>query len=508
MSAMSVFDHSHSGFSIRRLGRRIESLPALLFLIPFVVGITLHDSVILSWGIVVAALGISLLFAFMLHNRGYAPLFIGVAMLTCGYLCAELRVTRNDIPYGRELELVVELESIPADRGNYRTSEGRITAWNADSLWHKADSRVILWLRDDSIGEGDIVRLCGTLQERMSKFEPYDELLRRRGFVGGIGVDSGTISGVEHSSTTLHSSAVRHLEQYMRDSTAYATAEAMVVGSRRMITPELREAYSRTGLAHLMAVSGLHLGIVLLVVGWLLRPLVIIHRGLIPYNLLIIVALWVYAIMSGGSASVMRAALMFSVLHLSTILSRNPYSLNTLAAVVICMLVFDPNYLYDISFQLSVVAVAGIVTWGVPMLRALNIGRKPMSWLWSTIIISVVATLWTMPLVSHTFGGIPIAGIVVTPLAMITAYLILGFGIFALILPIPVAQLFVWCMERSAWLQNMVVERASWWPYSSIEYRMTEGQVAIIYALIVLITLGIWCFKPKKVVTLSEDDLE
>lgn len=479
-----------------------------MLLVPLVAGIMLHENLTLTWGIVIAIYGISLLCSFALRSGGYAPLFIILAMFFTGYICAELGSLHCDIPYDRELELVVEVESVPVDRDNYRSAEGRITAWSEDSLWRKADSRVMLWLRSDSINEGDRIGLSGTLRERMSKFEPYDNLLRRRGFVGSVGADSGTISGVEHSSTTLHSRAVRHLEQYMRDSMSYATAEAMVVGSRRMITTELREAYSHTGLAHLMAVSGLHIGIVLLVVGWLLRPMVIIHRGLIPYNLLIIVALWVYAIMSGGSASVMRAALMFSVLHLSTILSRNPYSLNTLAAVVICMLVFDPNYLYDISFQLSVVAVAGIVTWGVPMLRALNIGQKPVSWLWSTIIISVVATLWTMPLVSHTFGGIPIASIVVTPLAMITAYLILGFGILTLILPSPVAQPFAWCMERSAWLQNMIVERASWWPYASLDYRMTEGEVVIIYALIVLITLGIWCFKPKKVVTLSEDDLE
>lgn len=505
---MSVFDHSHSRFSLERLGRRLEALPALLMLIPMIVGILLHEYTVLHWGLTVVLLVVALVASIVLRYRAYAPLFVAVALVAFGYVVTELRSIKSAIPYDTDLELMVEVESIPVEREGYRTSEGTITAWRDDAAWCEADSRVMLWLHSDSVGEGDRLRLNGSVRERISRFEPYDKLLHRRGFVGGVGVDSSLVVATERGDLSLHSRAVRHLDQYLRDTASYATAEAMVVGSRRMITPELRKAYSSTGLSHLMAVSGLHLGIVLLVVGWLLRPIVVVHRGVVVYRVLIIVALWVFAVMSGSSPSVLRAALMFSVLQLADLISRNSWSLNTLAAIVVAMLIYRPDYLYDISFQLSVVAVAGIVTWGVPIIRRVGERRGPMSWLWSTIIISVVATLWSMPLVSHTFGTVPIVGVIVAPVVMLTAYLIIGFGVVALLLPGPLAEPFAWCMERGAWLQNCVVERASWWPWASLEYQMSGAEVATIYALFAAITLCGWMYREKKVVTLSVDDFE
>lgn len=505
---MSVFDHSHNRFSLKHLGRRLEALPALLVLIPVVVGILLHEYAVLHWGLTVVLLATALVASIVFRYRAYAPLFVVVALVAFGYVVTELRSVRSDIPYDADLELMVGVESIPIERNGYRISEGVVTAWRGDGAWHEVDSRVMLWLHSDSVGEGDRLRFHGSVRERISRFEPYDKLLHRRGFVGGVGVDSSLVVASERGDLTLHSRAVRHLEQYMRDSVSYATAEAMVVGSRRMITPELRKAYSSTGLSHLMAVSGLHLGIVMLVVGWLLRPIVVVHRGVVVYRVLIIVALWVFAVMSGGSPSVLRAALMFSVLQLADLISRSSWSLNTLAAIVVAMLIYRPDYLYDISFQLSVVAVAGIVVWGVPIVRRVGERRGPMSWLWSTIIISVVATLWSMPLVSHTFGTVPIVGVIVAPVVMLTAYLILGFGVVTLLLPAPLAEPFAWCMERSAWLQNIIVERASWWPWASLEYQMSGAEVAAVYALFALATLCGWMYREKKVVTLSVDDFE
>ena len=174
--------------------------------------------------------------------------------------------------------------------------------------------------------------------------------------------------------------AIEKLDRYASDSTAHSVVEAMVAGTRHAMTPELRDSYSTTGLAHLMAVSGLHLGIVLLVVNVLLRPLCFIHRGHMLCNILAIVAVWIFAILSGASPSVVRAALMLSVLQLSNIISPRYNSMNSLLFTVFVMLMFRPGYLYDISFQLSVLAVVGIagllhcVFYFVPVLNTISSG--------------------------------------------------------------------------------------------------------------------------------------
>jgi competence protein ComEC len=283
----------------------------------------------------------------------------------------------------------------------------------------------------------------------------------------------------------------------------------MVAGSRHAMPNELRDAYSKTGLSHLMAVSGLHLGIVLMVVSFMLLPLRFVHRGHRIAALLAIVAIWFYAIMSGALPSVVRAAIMLSVLQLSFVISARYNSLNALAVTIFAMLVYRPNYLFDISFQLSVVAVIGIVVWAVPIIRTARSWPRPVTAIYSLFVVGAVATLWTLPIVSHTFGNLPITGVVVTPCVMLFAYAIVSCGILAVVLPIWLGAPFAAVAEWAARIQNGVVEWASNLPFASVEYAMPKWGVALCYTLYVAITLLYWSKNQKKVVTLPRyDDLE
>jgi competence protein ComEC len=235
-----------------------------------------------------------------------------------------------------------------------------------------------------------------------------------------------------------------------------------------------------------------------MVVTLLLSPVIFVRHGHRLHNVLVVVVLWVYVVMAGASASLVRAALMFSFLQLAQASSRRYNSLNSLSAALFAMLIYRPNYLYDISFQLSVMAVMGIVVWGVPLIRRVAHGGFVMRSLLTTLIIGATATLWTMPIVSHTFGNIPYLGVIITPVAMLTAYVVVGCGIFALILPHPLSMPFGWVMEHAAWVQNSFVERVASERWVTINYSLSEGGVATIYAIFLLITLVIWSICEKK----------
>lgn len=498
---MSASDHSHNGnrVSLATLGHRLESMPMLLISILVAIGIVIADNVVLPFYGVLATM-LCCIGILWLSRASYVRwCYLAVAIIAFGYIVAELRAPKATTPYDYQCDMVVSVDGIPAQRDGYRIADGHISAWHDGIRWHEADNRVQLWIRSDSIEHGSIAHITSKLQSRISRHSGYNELLYRRGYVGGVGINDYNISAIEQGDFEgMQHWTVQKLGYYHSDSAAHATLEAMVAGSRANLTPTLREAYSRTGLAHLMAVSGLHLGIVLIVVSMLLAPLRLVHRGHRAIHLLVIIALWLFAYMSGASPSVIRAAIMLTTVELSLISSLRFNPINMLATAIFLMLVYRPNYLFDISFELSATAVFGIVAWGIPLLRTITTRHFVGSSLLSTLIVGVVASLWTLPIISHSFGNIPLVGVVLTPIVMVFCYVIIGGGILALILPSVLSTPFIAIAEWAGEMQNNIVLWASEWPFAAIDYRLSESGVAICYALFAIITAVGWSINRKK----------
>lgn len=498
----------HKQLSIKVLWRRLVSAPMLLVLLPFVAGILLASSFTLPVLGVVVALCVAVALGWLTQSRRMSWGYVAVALLLFGYLVAEYRTPRASMPYNSVVEMDIVVSGIPAQREGYRVAKGRVIGWREDDEWSRADDKVQLWLRNDTIGNGDRVVVYGRVRERMSRFEGYDKLLRNRGYIGGVSIESNILDVTHTEYSSLNHRAVRRLARYATDSLSHATAEAMVTGSRHAMPKQLREAYSQTGLSHLLAVSGLHLGIVLLVVMAMLMPLRLLHRGHRIANVVVIAALWLFAVMSGLSPSVVRAAIMLTMLQLARLTSSVSNSVNILAVTLFVMLLYRPSYLYDISFQLSALAVAGILLWGQPLVRRIG-GPWSVKAVASTLIIGVVATLWTLPVVSYIFGNLPLAGVVITPVVMLFAYIVVAGGLFALLLPYPVAFPFAALCEWGARMQNTVVLWAAECGFTGVEYRISGVGVVLCYALFALITLVLWSVNRKKVITLPKyvDDI-
>lgn len=477
-------------------------MPMLIISLSFALGIVVADSFSVPLWAIFSGVILAGVMALVVRSS-LRLVYCTLAIALLGYAASVVREPHATMPYDVPCNMVVVVRGLPAPRDGYRVAEGRVEAYEADDGWHRVDERVQLWLRSDSLAEGDRALVEGHLVRRMSRYEGYDVLLCRRGYVGGVGVnDFNLISVDKRRATTLQQRAVERLGRYCGDSLSHATVEAMVAGSRSGITAELREAYSRTGLSHILAVSGLHLAVVAQAVGWLLMPLALVHRGHRLRNLLVIVALWLFAFASGASPSVLRAATMFSVVQLAHLSSSRYNSLNALMATIFLMLVYRPNYLYDLSFQLSVLAVVGIVVWAVPIVRGIRSRSTVLRILLSSFAVGVVATLWTMPIVSYHFNNLPLIGVVVTPLLLPLSSVIVGLGVVALALPSLLSTPFIALAEWVAWVQNRAVMVASepWW--AGVEYRLDEGAVFAIYALYAIITVVMWSVERKKVITL------
>lgn len=194
---------------------------------------------------------------------------------------------------------------------------------------------------------------------------------------------------------------------------------------------------------------------------------------------------------------------MFTMLQ-SALASASEYNgLNALAAAAFGMLLWNPAWLGDISFQLSFAAVAAILAWGVPLCRRLRTRRRALNPITDALAVSLAATLATAPLVSHTFGIVPLAGVVVNPAAILLGSVVVLAGALWMLLPVGwAAPAFECVLSHTAEGLNALARVTADLPCAAAEYALGGGATAAVYLFFALATVVAWSAEPKKSVHL------
>lgn len=263
----------------------------------------------------------------------------------------------------------------------------------------------------------------------------------------------------------------------------------VALGQKSSISPTLRKAYSQAGAAHVLALSGLHLGII-----WALLGVICPWRRRVPFTMFMIVTVWTYVLFAALPPSAVRAAIMLTLMSLATLTGRQGASLNTLAFAAIIILLFSPPAVYDLGFQLSFAAVAFIVVFTNPIISFL-----PTKWRvthpWTTRIISMiavscVANLGTLPLVALNFSRIPIyiiaANLVAIPLITVLLWtfavsmIVMAAGAPTILLT-PVTTM----LNITATALNTSMTFIASLPNSSISINISTIQATILYIAII-----------------------
>ena len=217
-----------------------------------------------------------------------------------------------------------------------------------------------------------------------------------------------------------------------------AVVSALTVGDKSAITPELRAVYSATGASHVLSLSGMHIAMLAAILMLLFRPLCRLKGGKKLRTLLVLAALWFFAILSGLSAPVIRATCMFTLYVAGTFFAGKRMSgLSVWILTAFLMLVYNPFYLFDIGFQLSFTAVAFILLCYAPLSRCLPIRNRVLRYFWEVTALSVVAQLGTSPFILLYFGTFPtyflLANWLVAPLSfLIMAAAVAFLALFAI----------------------------------------------------------------------------
>ncbi len=239
------------------------------------------------------------------------------------------------------------------------------------------------------------------------------------------------------------------LRKYVKGDRAIGVAEALLTGYRGDMDKELSWQYAGTGAAHIIAISGLHLVMIQQALFFIFVPITRFRHGKNIRAGFVIIFLWVFAIITGAGASVLRAALMLTILSSGEVIGRKGNSYNSLAASAFLLLLYNPNLLFDIGFQLSYSAVLSIFIFNAPIQHLVQTNNYLLHKAWEMFAVTLSAQVLTLPFVVYYFHQFPVyfllANLAAIPLSWVALNLML---ILTLVL--------WWAGPVAAWLGRLI----------------------------------------------------
>ena len=213
-----------------------------------------------------------------------------------------------------------------------------------------------------------------------------------------------------------------------------AIINALILGQRQDLSKDIYDSYTDAGAVHILAVSGLHVALILLLLNFALKPLRRFKYGKEATIIILVVLMWCFAIIAGLSASVTRAVTMFSIIAIGMHLRRPTNIYNTLAISIFVLLLFKPLFLFDVGFQLSYLAVVAIVAIQPRLVKLWQPKNFVLSKVWDYFTVGIAAQFGVVPISLYYFHQFPglffVANIIIIPFLGF----ILGIGILVIIL--------------------------------------------------------------------------
>lgn len=407
------------------------------------------------------------------------------------------RVEKHDITKPNSFENLLNVIAI-RDSVDWKASQGKIL------IYHKNKAPLI---------PGQVILVKGSAEKIPLPIFPdefdYNRFLARkdihfRQFVGEKFqiVDTLGVESPKYWLENFRRKLVGIIGQKVPDPESQQIASALLLGQKENLDREIQNAYAETGTMHILAVSGLHVGIIYAILLFPLKGIRLKSRQRKIYLLTVILLIWTYAVLTGFSPSVVRAATMFSLFTLGQLRERKPSSLNILAFSATVMIVLDPAVIFEVGFQLSYIAVAGILLIQPLIVRWWLLPNKAWEYVWQLTAVSLAAQLATFPLSILYFHIFPtyflIANLVIIPLS----FLVMQVGIPMLILSwIPyLSDGLGWILSWMIWLQNWIARGIQLFPGGNLD-RLTISLSGMVLIWGLVIVWANWEWGDRKKLT-------
>ena len=287
---------------------------------------------------------------------------------------------------------------------------------------------------------------------------------------------------------TIHWKAQEQQEQLTQrlrdaglDEKTLSLSSALLLGQKTTLEKETRRNYAQVGVSHLLALSGMHLGIIYGLMYMLFIRRIRFSEWKWFWLPLILLTIWGYTFVTGFPISLVRASIMFSLATIATLAQNETPPLHILALSALVILLFSPDALFSISFQLSFLAVLFIIILYQPLRRLIG----PQNIIIDMLMLSVVAQLGTAPLSIYYFHTLPLMGAIVSVILIPLTTVIIYLGLTVLLIPI---DCLTWLLSIAIKLQDWIVGTAASIPHTVItDLYPTWWQVLLAYMLLLCI---------------------
>lgn len=409
---------------------------------------------------------------FVVSGKNY---FASVSLMSlAAFVSAWVQLPRSaGVPIDKELYYsAVAVEVNASNTGSFAILRVDSLGDSPRNLHPVASSRVGAYVRTwaDEIPVGARLNFktkferCTPVSDLPYETDPKYYLLSKRIFTTAIIKESDLYSisppsgfiGSLINKVELFETALKRSDLSARNISFLCT---VTLGDTSTLLPQYREVFSNSGLAHLLALSGMHVALIAWIISIALWPLKLTGR-VWPVTVLTILFLWLYAVATGMSASVMRAVLMASIYALSRLFYRTYSPMNSLFASVIVLLILWPDSLFAVGFQLSVAAVASILLFS-DYLNPISYRRKNLRKLFNLLAVPLAAMLGTAPFCAYYFHSLPLYFILSNFAASILLLPVMISGI-ALGISEMVGMNIQWLCNTAGWLCDAVFYVADW----------------------------------------------
>ncbi|MEO7923685.1 MAG: ComEC/Rec2 family competence protein [Chitinophagaceae bacterium] len=422
---------------MRRYGADLwKRTPFLKLLLAMMTGILLqwYCRFDISVWIIILPTGLSLLLAFFfipLFNR-YRFSFVNAVVtallfISTGAILAWSRDTRNDEKWfgnflGGDDALVVSLDEIPVEKTRSVKAVARVNYFIRNGKTLPVKGKLILYFSKDSlppINYGEQLIFKKPVQEIRNAGNPggfnYKRYALFQGITHQVYLKQGEFERIESNTGSrfrkfIYSSrekVLAILRSYIKGEKELGLSEALLIGYKNDLDQSLVQAYTNTGVVHIIAISGLHLGLIYWLLALLLKPLQQKRKMRWLRSLLIIAGLWLFSLLAGAQPSILRSALMFTCIVLGESLTRRTSIYNTMSLSAFILLLINPYWLWDVGFQLSYAAVLSIIIFMRPIYNWFYIKNKALDFLWKMNAVTLAAQVLTVPLSIYHFHQFP-----------------------------------------------------------------------------------------------------
>lgn len=413
----------------------LSNYPLLKILFPYVLGILcgylanfslIHGQVCLALSalFLLFSVGCSLLRSFRWQRMLFLTMFVAfffAGVSTTVFRFSSVPTSQTEALVSQKCSWLVRVVDFPSERD--KTVKLVVEPLEKEVRRLPSMHKLLLYVqKSDStkqIQYGDVLIVYATLSPVTRSGNPHSfdnqTYMRRKGICytgyapayACVRLDRDSPSWVKAFSHTLQKRLADLLATSGMSGQEYDIIKAILLGDDDTMEPDLKTAYASAGVSHILCVSGMHVGIIFMIINTLLKPMDLFKGSRLAKAFILLLSVWLYACITGLSPSVTRSATMFTFVTVGNLLQRNTNVFHSLFASLFILLAINPLLLFEIGFQLSYLAVFGIVLFQPKIVGLYACKTKIGNYFWELISVSLSAQLSTFAISAYYFGQFP-----------------------------------------------------------------------------------------------------